>query len=43
MECDYCGEEKDDVKPTLDTLEIYDEEIPVNLCQQCYCERHDEI
>ena len=38
MICDYCKQEKPDVKETFDPfhLEINDEEILVNLCNECY-------
>ena len=45
MKCDYCEEEKDDVTSVLDPfcLEINDEEVRVNLCNECYGNRSDEI
>lgn len=45
LTCDDCGEEKDDVEATFCPFarEINDEDIPMNLCSDCYQERADDI
>jgi hypothetical protein len=45
MICDGCHKEKEDVRSCLDPYakEINDEEIDMNLCEDCYQNRCDDI
>ena len=45
MVCTYCGKDKPDVSERFDpfSFEINDEEIEVDICDDCYAERRDEI
>lgn len=45
MKCDYCGKETEDVEETIDPYdsEINDDYSIVQICEQCYEERCEEV